>query len=161
MVTFALVILLILVGYHARLEWKENLAGYLCRVVHLNDCPRWLAPALSGLAVGILAIPLVAAMLLGEESAWRACALAFAAGGFLGDIFSTHIIPTWVTGQRSPAFSTWWMYLLAGTGLILYIFIGLDPTAGLTLWVLLGIVAFVSLWPGMFLLRAATPAIAH
>lgn len=145
------VVLLLAVGYHARLEWVEGLAEYLCNLVHLDKCPRWLAPVLSVLAVGILAVPLVAAVFYPD---YRPCLLAWAAGGFLGDIFSTHIIPTWITGRRSPALSTWWAYLLAGGGLVAYLTLRLDSFE--PWWFILGIVLFVILWPLMLVLRTLT-----
>jgi hypothetical protein len=150
LVIVAVVLLLALIGYHARLEWVEGLAEYLCRLVRLVNCPRWLAPILSVLAVSILALPLVAAVVAPD---YRPQLLALAAGGFLGDIFSTHIIPTWITGRRSPALSTWWAYLLVGGGLVVYLTLRLHFHP----WMfILGIVLFVGLWPGMLGLRAAT-----
>lgn len=147
-IVITVVLLLALIGYHARLEWVEGLAEYLCRLVQLVNCPWWLAPVLSVLAVSILAIPLVAAVVTPD---CRPQLLALAAGGFLGDIFSTHIIPTWITGHRSPALSTWWAYLLVGSGLVLYLTLQLHFSP----WMfILGIIVFVGLWPGMLGLRA-------
>jgi hypothetical protein len=136
-------ILLVLVFYHAWLEWVGDLAGYLCRLVRIERCPRWLPPILTVLAVGNLALPLVGALIFPR---WQQLLLAYAAGGFVGDALSTHIIPSLATGQRAPALSTWWAYLLAGGGLAFYFFAPFPFIAG--------IISFVILWPAMLALRA-------
>src|SRR5262249_1522778 len=82
--------------------------------------------------------------------------LSAAAGGFLGDILSTHIIPTVVTHRRSPALSTWWLYLIVGLGITGYLLIGaqsLNP-----IFFAVGSLSFISLWPSILFLRALLPS---
>jgi hypothetical protein len=146
--TVVVVLLLGLVGYHARLEWVEGLADYLCSLVRMKRCPPRLAPVLSVLAVSLIGLPLIGAVIAYDD--YRFHLLAWAAGGFLGDIFSTHIIPTWITGRRSPALSTWWAYILVGGGLVIYLWLhSFHP-----LMFVVGIISFVGLWPLMLGLRA-------
>lgn len=146
MLAAALCVLFALVLYHAWLEWRDGLADYLCQLVRIEKCPRWLAPTLTVLAIGNLAIPLAGALF---SDGWRQILLAYAAGGFVGDTLSTHVIPSLLTKRRAPALSTWWAYLLASIGLALYLdsFLPLPFTLGIT--------SFVALWPAMLLLRAA------
>lgn len=148
MILLTIAALLTAVGFHASQEWFGGLAPYLCGLVGVTRCPRWLAPLFLILAVGILAVPLVGSVGLPDRREWL---LSFACGGFLGDMLSTHMIPTWLSGRRSPGLSTWWAYLGAAIGLAIYLqrHSALDPLA-----VVLGAGAFVSLWPFMVLLRS-------
>lgn len=129
-------------GVHAWRERKQRLDRYLCELTGQGPPPRWLSPVLTALALLLTAGPLLASLFEWDH---RHVLLSFLSGAVLADMLGTHVIPTMVSGKRSPALETWPVYLLivAGFGWNHHELIPALAGAG----------SFLALWPGLLLLR--------
>ena len=129
-------------GVHAWRERRDRLDVYLCELTGQGPPPRWLSPVLT-----VLALLLTAGVLLASLVWWdyRGPLLSFLAFAVLSDMLGTHVVPTLLSGKRSPAIETWPVYLL--------IFVGFAWSHHELIPALAGAGSFLALWPGLLLLR--------
>lgn len=144
---------------HARIELKgENggptLSEYLGDLIGFRP-PRFLGPAFFFLATGILLAPLG---LMLVNPALLLFSVWWIVGGLVADTFGTHLVPTWISGKRSPATGTAPVYLI-----LAFLWASLGTCGVLTTGDLLAAVAgtvigtllFLGLWPLLLGFRAA------
>lgn len=128
--------------WHVYLEFRDDLAAYLGRLVGFEP-PRWLPILLVISAVVGPFTPIWVGLMRPDLA--DAC-LSFLVGALLADAFFTHLIPTWVTGEESPAFWTLWLQAILASGIVIWM--------GTVQWpIILGVSYFLGLWPGLFFLR--------
>jgi hypothetical protein len=134
---------------HASLEFSGRLDDYVGEVVGFLS-PRWLKYPLLLLALANILFPLGLGLRFSGE--WQRFLFLFVAGALLGDMFSTHLIPTWrrLAKRSSPATWTWILYLPLGT----IILARLRPDNLLdALGIAAGVTSFVLLWPALYILK--------
>lgn len=135
----------IAVLWHAAIEFTHGLAEYLGDRLDFV-APRQMKNVLFLLAVANLLIPLVIGV-FGRSLLVQAFLFSYAAGAFLGDTFSTHLIPTWLTHKTSPATGTAPLYIA------LAFWSGIMANEIIWLGLIAGALSFVALWPGLLALK--------
>lgn len=135
---------------HAWREREQRLDVYLCERTGQGPPPRWLSPVLTGLALLLTAGPLIASFFCWDH---RPALLSFLSFAVLADMLGTHVVPTLISGKRSPALETWLAYLViaAGFGWNHHELIPAIAGAG----------SFLALWPGLLLLRFVRRLLEH
>lgn len=136
------VVLTLGVGFHAYLEYKDDLAGYLARRFS-RLAPSWLSPVFTSLAVVNILGPWYLGIFLPEH---RPLLWSWTAAAILTDILGTHTIPSRLSGETAPATETKWIYLglFALSGWFAYVAGGGSlHVSGLGL----GVASFAALWP--------------
>lgn len=137
-----LLIFVIIVGFHATVEFRKRLDEYLGNIVGFSS-PHWLKYMLFVLAAGNLIIPFWGGAISPET---RALFWGYVAGGLVGDILSTHIIPSIYFKKVSPA--TWTFVLYIPIAIWLWSTVGVSVVPSL-----LGMASFVILWPTLMVLK--------
>jgi hypothetical protein len=134
---------------HASIEFSGKLDDYLGEVVKFVP-PGWLKYPLFLLALFNILLPLGLGFLFHGQL--RRVFFFVVAGALLGDMFSTHLIPTWchLAKRSSPATWTWMLYLPLGAAILVIVRPGsLIDVVG----IVAGALSFVLLWPILIILK--------